>query len=87
MKKIFAVLLSVMMLLGMLAVTAFADESADETMIPVVVQVPEGWARPICGLGRMMVPMPSRHGPARKWTLWLRGGITPMFPVLSRTSL
>ena len=28
MKKIFAVLLSVMMLLGMLAVTAFADESA-----------------------------------------------------------
>lgn len=34
MKKIFAVLLPVMMLLGMLAVTAFADESADETMIP-----------------------------------------------------
>ena len=46
MKKIFAVLLSVMMLLGMLAVTAFADESADETMIPVVVQVPEGWGTP-----------------------------------------
>ena len=36
MKKIFAVLLSVMMLLGMLAVTAFADESADETMIPAL---------------------------------------------------
>ena len=46
MKKIFAVLLPVMMLLGMLAVTAFADESADETMIPVVVQVPEGWGTP-----------------------------------------
>ena len=46
MKKIFAVLLSVMMLLGMLAVTAFADESADETMIPVVVQVPESWGVP-----------------------------------------
>ena len=46
MKKIFAVVLSVMMLLGMLSMTAFADESADETMIPVVVQVPEGWGAP-----------------------------------------
>ena len=33
MKKIFAVVLSVMMLLGMLSMTAFADESADETTV------------------------------------------------------
>ena len=46
MKKMFAVLLSVMLLLGMLSMTAFADESADETMIPVVVQVPESWGVP-----------------------------------------
>ena len=46
MKKIFAVVLSVMLLLGMLSMTAFADESTDETMIPVVVQVPEGWGAP-----------------------------------------
>ena len=46
MKKMFAVLLSVMLLLGMLSMTAFADESADETMIPVVVQVPESCGVP-----------------------------------------
>ena len=48
MKKIFAILLSVVMLLGMLSAAAFAEgeTETDEVMIPVVVQVPEGWDAP-----------------------------------------
>ena len=48
MKKIFAILLSVVMLLGMLSAAAFAEgeTETDEVMIPVVVQVPEGWDVP-----------------------------------------
>ena len=44
MKKIFAILLSVMMLFGMLALTAFAE--TDETRVPVVIHVPEDWGTP-----------------------------------------
>ena len=47
MKKIVAVLLSAVLLLGVLSMTAFADAAEEETtMIPVVVQVPEDWGTP-----------------------------------------
>ena len=47
MKKIVAVLLSAVLLLGVLSMTAFADAAEEETtMIPVVVQVPENWGTP-----------------------------------------
>ena len=44
MKKAIAILISVMMLISLLSLTAFAAEDAE--MFPVVVSVPEGWEAP-----------------------------------------
>lgn len=44
MKKAIAILISVMLLVSMLSLTAFAAE--DSEMVPVVVSVPEGWEAP-----------------------------------------
>ena len=44
MKKAIAILISVMMLISLLSLTAFAAEDAE--MVPVVVSVPEGWEAP-----------------------------------------
>lgn len=44
MKKAIAILISAMLLVSMLSLTAFAAE--DSEMVPVVVSVPEGWEAP-----------------------------------------
>ncbi len=46
MKKTFAILLAVMLCVSCLSLTAFAAESDAQGMVPVVVQVPEGWEAP-----------------------------------------
>lgn len=44
MKKAIAILVSVLLMMSVLSLTAFAAE--DDEMVPVVVQVPEGWDAP-----------------------------------------
>ena len=44
MKKAIAILVSVMLLMSLLSITAYA--AADTEMVPVVVSVPEGWEAP-----------------------------------------
>ena len=44
MKKALAILVSVLLMMSVLSLTAFAAE--DDEMVPVVVQVPEGWDAP-----------------------------------------
>ena len=44
MKKAIAILVSVMLLMSLLSMTAYA--AADTEMVPVVVSVPEGWEAP-----------------------------------------
>ena len=44
MKKAIAILVSVMLLMSLLSITAYA--AADTEMVPVVVSVPESWEAP-----------------------------------------
>ena len=44
MKKVIAILVSVLLMMSVLSVTAFAAEG--DEMVPVVVKVPEGWDAP-----------------------------------------
>lgn len=44
MKKAITILVSVLLMMSVLSLTAFAAE--DDEMVPVVVQVPEGWDAP-----------------------------------------
>ncbi len=46
MKKMFAIMLALMLCITCLSVTAFAAEDDTQDMVPVVVQVPEGWEAP-----------------------------------------
>lgn len=46
MKKTFAILLAVMLCVSCLSLTTLAAEGAPQEMVPVVVQVPEGWGSP-----------------------------------------